>query len=76
MSFDKSSSIDDISELDEFVFINWSHILYVCTFFLDWISFMADKILSLSIEYVSFSSLISDAMTFFFHEQLQNVTSF
>ena len=34
--------------------------------FLDQISFMADKILSLSIEYVSFSSSISDAMTSFF----------
>ena len=77
MSFDKTSSIDDISKLDEFVFINWSHILSVSAHFnLDRINFMADKILSLSSEYVSFSSLISDAMTSFFHKQLQNVTSF
>ena len=27
MSFDKTSSIDDISKLDEFVFINWAYIL-------------------------------------------------
>ena len=77
MSFDKTLSIDDISKLDEFVFINWSHILSVSAHFnLDRINFMADKILSLSSEYVSFSSLISDAMTSFFHKQLQNVTSF
>ena len=77
MSFDETSSIDDISKLDEFVFINWSHILSVSAHFnLDRINFMADKILSLSSEYVSFSSLISDAMTSFFHKQLQNVTSF
>ena len=77
MSFDKTSSIDDISKLDEFVFINWSHILSVSAHFnLDRINFMADKILSLSSEYVSFSPLISDAMTSFFHKQLQNVTSF
>ena len=37
---------------------------------------MADKILNLSSEYVSFSLLISDAMTSFFHKQLQSVTSF
>ena len=77
MSVDKTLSIDDISKLDEFVFINWSHILSVSAHFnLDRINFMADKILSLSSEYVSFSSLISDAMTSFFHKQLQNVTSF
>ena len=77
MSFDKTLSTDDISKLDEFVFINWSHILSVSAHFnLDRINFMADKILSLSSEYVSFSSLISDAMTSFFHKQLQNVTSF
>ena len=70
MIFDKTSSIDDISKLDEFVFINWSYhtwsyvlCLHVC---FDRINFMTDKILSLSIEYVSFSSLISHAMTSFF----------
>ena len=46
-------------------------------FFLEQINFMADKILSLSIEYLSFSTLISDAISsFFFQEQLQNVSSF
>ena len=44
-------------------------------FSLDRINFMADKILSLSTEYVSFS-LISVAMTSFFYKQLQNETSF
>ena len=67
MSFDKASSIDDISKLNEFVFVNWSYILSMSArLLLDRINSMADKILSLSMEYVSFSSLISDAMTSFF----------
>ena len=67
MSFDKASSIDDISKLNEFVFVNWSYILSMSArLVLDRINSMADKILSVSMEYVSFSSLISDAMTSFF----------
>ena len=49
--FDKTSSIDDISKLDEFVFFNWPYVLSMSApFFMDRMNFMADKILSFSIE--------------------------
>ena len=44
MGFDETSSIDDISKLDEFVFINWSYILSVSVFF--WIEYILWLIIS------------------------------